>query len=1052
LIAEEPVTLNATESKVISASWRTGAAYGGVGYRNITAVVDLHNHSVETNETNNTLIERILVNGTDLAVTAIEMPCGLSYDNLCYVGQDVNVTATIANIGAIDAANFMVIFRDGTCSEYGDVNRSGNNFTEVHIERLNSGESRNISVIWNPKETGWHTINASIPYDEYTDNNGTNNELSGFSCVESRYDFLVESVNVEPKDVRRGESVNITATIGNIGHASKNVSIAFFVNSTDYAGTCGERFIRIRTLDYVYAEVGENKTVSITWDVDVAGGSHLIAAVVNPDNEIEEIAGSGTRYDWGLIRFRGNNTGNNVKNCTLHVIPNDLNITDLTLDPAGPNICEIVDLSAAIKNNEDADAESTIRFHMEHNVSQPMYSVPSWSTHQQPEDVMIRVHFNYIKWGWAGAGHPDSGGRWSGTVRAYVNGSYDQRKQIYFYFKNEDGEMEKVPYIDESMPCTESKVISRDWYWRHWYDVWTEWSCGDEIEISLPTENTKPGWISIDCYQVRLGNRTVTLRPGESMAYPGAWNASPPIRAGEHYRLMASVDDQKMYSEETYLGGTDLTVTNLSVTPVALDGDMVWINATIENLGRMDATDFIVNVSEVYRPEEVTDRINVADNIELLNTTHVDGLDVGNSIHISVLWNASIREIECEGDCWDGNPDLHVYRPCSWTEIADDYIINVTINPLESTPKEENDTNNIKEADVQVDSSRDFEVTDISFYVNNESRDPSELVIYDDLTMNATLKIINNLNRGGSVNVSFYIDETCDEHEIGNTTVVFPAENATCYTEIEWKVENFDGVDITGEHDITVVVDPENRIYEIDDVNNTYTQPIHVRASDLLVERIEINPESPLRGETASINVTMRNNGDADANNLTLKIYDWAERHIEDVDERCGVGCKQMVITRADATAMRLYLDLEVEKDRGEVCIKDNSSGREIVCYDENFHGWTPWVLSNSTAVVPDSACARVSKVYHIASSGVINTSTHDIKVNKTKNITIDWNASTVGERFIVAIVDPDDCIIESNESNNRLVEFTSVQTRVHICADRRHSGFQSLARMVQWY
>jgi hypothetical protein len=76
--------------------------------------------------------------------------------------------------------------------------------------------------------------------------------------------------------------VNVTATIGNIGHVGANVSIAFFVNSTDYAGTCGERFIRFRTLDYVYAEVGENKTVSITWDVDVAGGSHLIAAVVNP--------------------------------------------------------------------------------------------------------------------------------------------------------------------------------------------------------------------------------------------------------------------------------------------------------------------------------------------------------------------------------------------------------------------------------------------------------------------------------------------------------------------------------------------------------------------------------------------------------------------------------------------------------------------------------------------------------------------------------------------------------------------------------------------------
>jgi hypothetical protein len=261
----------------------------------------------------------------------------------------------------------------------------------------------------------------------------------------------------------------------------------------------------------------------------------------------------------------------------LHVIPNDLNITDLTLDPAEPNICEIVDVSAEIENNESTEAESTVGFYMEHNVSQPTYSVPSWSTHHQPDDAMTRVHFDYIKWGFSYHGDQDPPGHWTGKVMAYVNGSYGQRKQIYFYFKNADGEMEKVPYINSSMHCTESGESSGV-EWRRWYDVWTEWSYGDEIEISM-SDGIKPCRILIDRYQVRLGNETVTLRPGESMV-PGAWNTSPPLRAGEYYRLMASVDDQKRYSNETYLGGTDLAITNLSVTPVALGGDRVWINAT----------------------------------------------------------------------------------------------------------------------------------------------------------------------------------------------------------------------------------------------------------------------------------------------------------------------------------------------------------------------------------------------------------------------------------------------------------------------------------------
>jgi hypothetical protein len=291
LLANETVMLNGTGSKVISASLLTGAAYGGVGSHTISVNLYPPDALADANETNNTLEKQLFVNGTDLNVTAIEIPCGFCSDNFCYLEQDVPITTTIANIGAADATNFTVRFRD-------DAKTGEHTFNETHIERLNSSETMNVSVIWNPNETYQHTITVNISHNEYTENNGDNNELSDRPYVESRYDFLVESINVEPqKDVRRGESVNVTATIGNIGHVGANVSIAFFVNSTDYAGTCGERFIRFRTLDYVYAEVGENKTVSITWDVDVAGGSHLIAAVVNPDKKIEEID-DGPVYEW----------------------------------------------------------------------------------------------------------------------------------------------------------------------------------------------------------------------------------------------------------------------------------------------------------------------------------------------------------------------------------------------------------------------------------------------------------------------------------------------------------------------------------------------------------------------------------------------------------------------------------------------------------------------------------------------------------------------------------------------------------------------------------
>ena len=1026
LIAEENVTLNATESKVISASWRTGAAYGGARDHNITVTADPRNTILETNETNNTLSEQVFVNGTDLTVTAIEIPCGDDCYNYCYVGQDVHVTATIANIGAADATNFTVEFWDVICSDDSGANTNGVNFNNVHIERLDSGKSMNIPVvIWNPTETTEifnQTITASIPYDKYTDNNKTNNELSEYPEVDARYDFTVESVNVEPQDdVRRGESVNITATIGNIGHAGENVSIAFFVNSTDYAGTCGERFIRIGKIDDVRVELNETETVSIAWDVDVAGGCHLIAAVVNPDNEVKEAEGITPHGD--VILFRGE-TGNNVKNCTLHVTPLDLNITNLTLVPAEPNIGDIVNVSAEIMNSGSAEANSTVWFYMEKDepVSGRIFtglwesSTWSWSSELQPE-AQIRYHFDYIEI-WRG-----------GSVKASATNSVGEGHPVHFYVKCENcgGQDAKVPNIVFTTDCHEM-----DGDHRRWDDVWTDWTNGTEVKITAAIGGDSAIMLRIDKYQVRLGNETVTLHPGESMVYNSTWNTSPPLKAGEDYRLMVNVEDETGYTN-TYLRGTDLAVTNLSVRSPVYDGDMVWVNATIENLGRMDATDFIVNITEVYTPTSTTHPdiwydIRGDDHLEPIDTTHIEGLGAGNSIDISVLWNVSIQDIECEG--------LYTWgKTCPpWTEYeCDDYTISVEINPLENKDKETNIANNTKKKDVDdVARSRDFKIREPSFWVNNESRNSSELVVYDNVTLNATLDITNLANQGGVVDVGFYIDDPCDTYKIGNTTVAFPAGNGTGYVQIEWNVDSFDDVDIVGRHNMTVVADPDNLIYEIDELNNVTVHPINVKASDPEVEFLDIHPVNPARNETVSIEVTIANYGEVDAGNVTLTIYDWAKRHIEDEDEQSGIGREPIVITEDDASAMRLYLDLEVESG-SRVCVND-SSGKEIVCYHENFHGWTPWVLDNNITIVvinngTDVAYAKVSKIYYLESGSIIDTSTHDLGVNVTKKIAVNWTPPTVGERLIAAIVDHEDRITEHDEVNNRLVELIQVQT-----------------------
>ncbi|PXF52813.1 MAG: hypothetical protein C4B56_04580 [Candidatus Methanophagaceae archaeon] len=968
LIKEENVTLNASEWKIINASWRTGARYGGARNHSISACIDPHDVFAESNEANNTLSEQVFVNGTDLTVTDIKIPCGREPD-FCYCGQHINITVTIANLGVIDAHNFTVLFKDGMSKSYYEANTSGItdvfNPSEIFVLTLHSGENTTINVTWTPAESGIHTIAVNIPFD-IRDNNETNNELYTIHKVaEPEWDFSVENVSVYPREVREGEPVLINATIGNHGHKSGNVSVGFFVNCTDFAGSKGERFVRIGTVDDVFVPV--NKTINITfnWTANVHGGEHLVVAVADPDEEIPEI--EEVRKLGDSIIFRGNDsvTGNNVKKCSLHVIGPDLAITNLTLDPAAPNSGDIVNISVEIENKGSTPANSTVWFYIQSNESidgeTGLYYDPKWNwlSALQPEDVPMRFHFDYIKI-YKG-----------GSVNAFVTDSKGQCHTVYFYVK-EAGQEVKESEINFNTPYDEYLHGGGDTCTnKSWDDTWTEWTKGTAVEIYANSGYQTYVQLLIDNYQVLLGSQTVKLNAGESKVYNITWNTTFPLQPGKNYTILAVVENQTLLSNETYLGGTDLAVTDISVEPgmwnnslsrtEVWDGDLVWLNATITNFGYLNATEFEVSFYEIYEPR--LENWYCQAHRKEINTTRVKGgLPAGNSTIISVPWNASIRDIICKCRLCPG---------CAWHDKTfkgvDDYTINVTIDLLENR-EQARVANNTLTTDVHVNRSRDFFVTNLNFSVNSTVCDPQDLELYDIVTTNATIDYTNLANQPGMVNLSFYLDEVKPEHEIGSTTVPFNPGNGTRYANITWKADNLYGdVYIPGDHNITVVVDPEGEIYEINESkpNNEFTWQIHVKAPELVFEKFNITPEPEtlVKGDNAIINVTIANRGRLNTTrDFNLTIYEWAERHIDNVaSNESYSGFPRIEIERANATAMRLYLDLEKEEPLldpeietvvrgGEVCIKDGK-GEVIRCYNHSFHGWTPWIMDNKSVV-----------------------------------------------------------------------------------------------------
>lgn len=221
-------------------------------------------------------------------------------------------------------------------------------------------------------------------------------------------------------------------------------------------------------------------------------------------------------------------------------------------------------------------------------------------------------------------------------------------------------------------------------------------------------------------------------------------------------------------------------------------------------------------------------------------------------------------------------------------------MIKAEIIPLDNVEVEEG--NNMNATKVHVNRSRDFSITNLSFIVNNNetralgSYGVVNLELGDYVTLNATLNITNLVERGRMVNVSFYIDEVDAEHEIGNISTNFSI-NETKSVEFNWtKVWNFGAVNIAGDHNLTVVVDPENKIHEINESNNTYIQKIRVKAPELTVTNISFDPELPEENVTVKINVTIANCGDKNATNVTLTVYDLADRHIENVTGQVEYG------------------------------------------------------------------------------------------------------------------------------------------------------------------
>jgi subtilase family serine protease len=258
----------------------------------------------------------------------------------------------------------------------------------------------------------------------------------------------------------------------------------------------------------------------------------------------------------------------------------------------------------------------------------------------------------------------------------------------------------------------------------------------------------------------------------------------------------------------------DLVITDgIALNKTPLDGDVVRVDATIEDQGNISTEDFTV---VFYDNDD-------AFHTELLS------LDAGGSDTVSACWDASYGEHD----------------------------IRVIIDP-DNMIWETDETNNEGSLNVFVNASRDFAVTNVTFALD----DPFKLEWGKTVTINATIEAANLANRACSVKVEFYRNayDWNPRQNINETELLFGTGNSTQYLTVEWHIEDRYSI---GDLYMTAVIDPDDEIHEPDESNNEMVIPIHVKACDFTVTDITANMTSVTFGEIVELNATIENLGDA---------------------------------------------------------------------------------------------------------------------------------------------------------------------------------------------
>ncbi|MFC2038879.1 CARDB domain-containing protein [Chloroflexota bacterium] len=148
--------------------------------------------------------------------------------------------------------------------------------SDLSFGAISSGETANTSFSWFA-ETGFHNVGITIDPNNTIVEINDNNNTKTVDFVPIIPDLYISSISWSPENPSVGETVNITATVGNQGRDSANsVRIHVFIGDT-------------YSVAAIIPAIAENATVTSIVQMEALAGQHPVRVIVDPFFNITEI-------------------------------------------------------------------------------------------------------------------------------------------------------------------------------------------------------------------------------------------------------------------------------------------------------------------------------------------------------------------------------------------------------------------------------------------------------------------------------------------------------------------------------------------------------------------------------------------------------------------------------------------------------------------------------------------------------------------------------------------------------------------------------------------